>query len=461
MIGRLSLVCFLLLSLLIGKVSAAPLPSDFDKDGTVDFPDFLIFIEAWGAPLSADVGFDPRADLDASDTIDFNDFLIFIDTFGTTSDTGNGIGNGLEIVHGPNGPEGADRDNPFRSFTVHPTDANTILMGTERNGFVRTVDGGLTWTRHRSGLRHTGDLYPEVWDVAYDPADPDVVYAATLDSPGPVTGDFPSSIGGVYKSKDGGKTWVRKNCGFTSSRITGIEVVPGEPTGVIAGVEGGVDSFSQLQDEFFDGGLYRSTDGGDSWSRAVTAVDDSTNGYLHILARGNEILTFGKNLEDPSWNGGFLKTTDRGQSWETFAAGLRTLTLTKFAVSSNGETIVGNARDSFVLQVSEDSGQTWRVTEINQANSPVGISPASPERILFVSGQRTVNLSEDGLLSFAPVLTTPANIEEIVFAPSDPSIVYVTADGLLIYRSVDGGRSFELLVDIRADVLSEAGSSEL
>jgi photosystem II stability/assembly factor-like uncharacterized protein len=326
-------------------------------------------------------------------------------------------------------------------------------MGTERNGFVKSSDGGETWTRHHLGLRHVAVGYPEIWDIAYDPADPTIVYAATLDSPGPVTGTFPSSIGGVYKSVDGGETWTRKNCGLTSSRITGVEVLPGDSSVVIIGVEGGTASFSALAGEFFTGGLYRSANGGESWERAVTAVDDTTNGYLHILARDGVLLTFGKNLDEPDRNGGFLSSRDAGSSWEAFAPDQRSLLITEFDVSSDGRTIVGNARDSFVHQISEDGGQPWRSTSINQANGPVAISPVDPLRILFVANQRTIQLSTDGLLSSLQVITMDANIGEIVFAPSDPTIVYAVTDGLLVYRSEDAGATFTLVTNIRSDVL--------
>ena len=145
------------------------LRSDFDANGTVDFPDFLIFIDTFNRSLS-NPDYDARADLDDDGIIDFSDFLIFLGNFGdTTPDVGNDVGNGLEIIHGPDGPdgpEGPDRDNPFRSLTVHPLDANTVLLGTERNGFVKSIDGGQTWTRHRLGLRHQSGGYPEIWDIS-------------------------------------------------------------------------------------------------------------------------------------------------------------------------------------------------------------------------------------------------------------------------------------------------------
>jgi len=121
---------------------------------------------------------------------------------------GNESGNGNDIIQGPDGPEGADSDQAFRSLTVHPSDPDTILMGTERNGFVLSTDGGSIWKRLRKGLRHTDTLYPEIWDVAFDPTDPAVIFAATLNSPGPVTGDYPSFIAGVYKSTDSGASFT-------------------------------------------------------------------------------------------------------------------------------------------------------------------------------------------------------------------------------------------------------------
>ena len=86
---------------------------------------------------------------------------------GDMDDCGDAVGNGDEIVFGPSAPEGNDRDSVFRSLTVHPTDPNIVLMGTERNGFVKSTDGAATWTRHRQGLRWLPGIgYPEIYDIA-------------------------------------------------------------------------------------------------------------------------------------------------------------------------------------------------------------------------------------------------------------------------------------------------------
>ncbi len=108
---------------------------------------------------------------------------------------GNEVGNGDQIITGPSAPEAHDRDSVFRSLTVHPTDPDTVIMGTERNGFAKSTDGGVTWTRSRLGLRWSEGIgYPEVYDLAYSPSDPDVLIAATVSSPGPLVGDFPTTM---------------------------------------------------------------------------------------------------------------------------------------------------------------------------------------------------------------------------------------------------------------------------
>ena len=123
-------------------------------------------------------------------------------------------------------------------------------MGTERNGIVKTTDGGATWTRHRQGLRWSPGIgYPEFYDIAISPSDPQIVFAATVDSPGPITGDYPSTIAGIYKSVNGGEPWVRRNCGLTNSRVISIQFDPEDSLVAIVGIGAGERSFSSGQSD--------------------------------------------------------------------------------------------------------------------------------------------------------------------------------------------------------------------
>lgn len=375
---------------------------------------------------------------------------------GGSEHCGNEVGNGNEVIPGPSGPSGADRDSVFRSLAVHPADANIIWMGTERNGFVKSKDGGMTWARHRVGLRHTNAGYPEIWDIAVSASNPDILMAATLDSPGPVTGDYPSAMAGVYKSTDGGETWARKNCGMDSSRITSVRFDPLDPNLAIAGVEGGEPSFSGIDDPYSEGGLYRSTDGGESWTAIGLDANDGRNGFWHMRVRnGNPsmFITFGMNHSDLSQNHGFLISRDSGATWSGFGAHLRTGMIWQFDVSTDGAVIYANETDTFVLHKSTNGGQTWATIFHPNANGPVAISPADSQIVLF-AGTSVLYRSGDGLASNSVVLSASKQIHDVVFAPSDANMVYVATEGYQIYKSSDAGQTFTLIANIRADVLN-------
>jgi hypothetical protein len=87
---------------------------------------------------------------------------------------GNGIGNGYEIISGPSGPTEVDRDEVFNSLEVDPLDPDIVIVGTERNGMFRSIDGGATWQWVRRGLKHTEHGYPEFYDMLISPAGSDV-----------------------------------------------------------------------------------------------------------------------------------------------------------------------------------------------------------------------------------------------------------------------------------------------
>ena len=389
---------------------------------------------------------------------------------------GNAVGNGNEVISGPSAPQANDRDSVFRSLTVHPTDSDIVLMGTERNGFVRSVDGGVTWTRHRLGLRwQRGTGYPEIYDIAISPRDPTIVFAATVDSPGPVIGDYPSSIAGLYKSTDGGETWVRKNCGLTSSRVVAVRFDFASPDRAIVTIGAGERSFDGNSDlpTFFDGGIFTTENGGDDWKRSPAADNDTLNDFHTLVVADGDLtvlITFGLHTFqggafDPALNIGFLRSIDGGGSWERFGAPeVASSKITHFDASADGAVVYATVTDSYHHWISTDSGSTWAKSSINQGSGPVAVSPADPDVVIFRdSAQTSLFRSVDGLQTYSKVVTTEGlsndpNVryafEDVVFAPSDPTVVYAATTGLLVYKSTDGGASFVLMKNIRSEVLN-------
>jgi hypothetical protein len=375
-------------------------------------------------------------------------------------DCGNDIGNGAEIVSGPSEPEhDADRDNPFRSLTVHPTNSDIVLVGTERNGFVRSVDGGNNWARLRYGLRHSSVGYPEIYDIAFSETNPNTVYAAMVEGAGPIADGYPTSNAGVHKSNDGGETWVRKNCGLDNGCISCIHVSPTDDDIAVIGVRAGTSTFTgyDVSGQHFDGGIFRTTDGGGQWIRVDIVTNDNVNDFMIIrCAKGNSSLlyTFGYKYGDSSKNIGFLKSVDGGASWTPFAPDLREKEVSYFDISSDGETIY--AVEEHTIHKSVDGGETWAEHNIQSGGYALAVSPDDSNKVVY-SNIGGLYFSSDGLATGNQVIMfteTEKHVSDIVFAPSDSSVVYVITVGYDFYKSIDGGLNFSKIVNLRDDVLN-------
>jgi len=142
---------------------------------------------------------------------------------------------------------------------VHPTDPNVVYVaaqgdrwkGTAERGIYRSRDGGSTWTLVLKGMNATSGAS----DLSMDPSNPRILYAAFWDHQR--TPWFVRSGGagsGLWKSTDGGDTWSRLTQGLPAlmGKI-GIAVSPAQPDRVFAIVEAE------------KGGLYRSDDAGRTW----------------------------------------------------------------------------------------------------------------------------------------------------------------------------------------------------
>jgi photosystem II stability/assembly factor-like uncharacterized protein len=371
-------------------------------------------------------------------------------------------GNGATIVAGPSAPNPSqgDNDTVFRGFLVDPLDPMILYLGTERNGILRSADGGATWTRLRQGLRWNDVGYPEIWSLAINPADRTKLFAATTDSPGPLTGPYPSANAGLYSSENSGAAWTRRNCGLTNAKASFVLYVPGAVPGgqtLVASVQAGAPSFSNPPAAYYTGGLFRSTDGGSAWTRAAAPAAADSMEYWQILARGSKLFTFAFRDADLSKNVGFLQSLDGGASWTTFAPSVRTKRYYTWAASASGDTLLAAERDGFTIDRSTNGGATWTALPMDGMQgvvSLVALSPANSRHVLYASGADKLLRSTDGMVNFTVVLSTLDIIQGIVFAPSAPDTVYAVTRGYLVYRSLDGGATWTLRRNVRQDVLN-------
>ena len=160
---------------------------------------------------------------------------------------------------------------------VDPRDGNIVFVAAEGplwspggdRGLYRTEDGGATWEAVLTIDENTG-----VTDVEFDPADPDIMYAATYERRRSVWALLAGGPGsGIHKSTDGGRAWRRVTTGLPNGDMgkIGLAVSPADRNVVYATIEAGPD----------DRGFYRSTDRGESWERRNSYISGGTGPHYY------------------------------------------------------------------------------------------------------------------------------------------------------------------------------------
>ena len=183
-------------------------------------------------------------------------------------------------------PNGIGRIN---AVAFHPSDSNIIYAGAPAGGVWITKDGGQTWTTNTDSLATLG-----VSSIAIDPQYPDTLYLGTGDR------DANDSYGrGIFKSTDGGQTWIQFNSGMGNVTVGKLIIDPNNTQILIAATSSGI---------------YRTTNGGSSWTRRITGnykdlVFDAVNTNIIFAARTSARL---------------YKSTDNGVNFSQVTNGLPT-----------------------------------------------------------------------------------------------------------------------------------------
>src|SRR2546423_2025407 len=200
-------------------------------------------------------------------------------------------------------------------FAVVESNPDIIYVGAATGGVFKTQNGGNTWEPV-----FDNEVTSSIGAVAVAPSDPSIVWVGT----GEANNRQSSSWGnGVYRSTDAGKTWHHVGLAETH-HIGRIVVHPTDPNIVYVAAVG------RLWGPSKDRGVYKTTDGGKTWSNVLfinedTGVTDITldhesPGTLIAAAYQRRRAAFGFNGGGP--NGGLYKTTDAGATWKKLEKGL-------------------------------------------------------------------------------------------------------------------------------------------
>ena len=196
--------------------------------------------------------------------------------------------------------------------TGEDTNRNSVGWG---DGVYKSTDGGETFTN--MGLR---DTY-QIAEVAPHPTDSSVVYVAALGNLWGYNGRR-----GLFKSTDGGETWTKLTNGLPDDGKTGataIEINPENPDEIYVGMYQRLRRPWEMKSGGPNGGLYKSTDGGDSWTELTNGLPTGNTGQIDVdIYRENpDILMAYVEADDDlphdmSTPGpGIYRSEDGGQSW--------------------------------------------------------------------------------------------------------------------------------------------------
>ena len=243
------------------------------------------------------------------------------------------------------------------------------------DGVWKTTDGGKTWTF--AGLAETR----QIADIVVNPTNPDLVYVGAL---GHVWAPNPER--GVFRSKDGGKTWEKILFRNDSTGVVDLIMDPHDPNVLYAGLWQAGRTPWLLSSGGAGSGLFKTTDGGDHWIELTRnpGLPEGIWGNIGITISGANSNRLWANIEADS--GGVFRSDDAGKTWQRTnndrSLRQRAWYYTKIHADPRDTNVVYVNNVSF--QKSVDGGKTFRpVRGMHHGDSHVlWIDPRDPNRMI-------------------------------------------------------------------------------
>ncbi|HTS76179.1 MAG TPA: hypothetical protein VMG40_08250 [Bryobacteraceae bacterium] len=283
------------------------------------------------------------------------------------------------------------------------------------HGIYKSTDAGKTWSF--IGLRDSG----QISTIRVDPHDPDLVYVAALGDP-----FVPNPERGVFRSTDGGKTW--KKVLFLSDDLgaADLEIQPGNPKVLFACMWHGQRKPWTIISGAREGGIYKSTDGGDHWTKLGGGLPHELFGRANVAisnAAPNRIYA----LIEAKPGSGLWRSDDAGSTW-TLVNGSGAIITRPFyydtlGVDPNHPDVVWIGDENWFK--STDGGKTFRRSPVPHGdNHDVWINPNNSD-YMIQSNDGGANVSLDGGRTWSTQANQPtAEIYQVAVDNQYPYRVY-------------------------------------
>ncbi len=364
------------------------------------------------------------------------------------------------------GQQPIDVSGRVRAVVIDPRNSNVIYLGAAMGGVWKSTNGGDSWVA-------LTDKEPSlaIGSLALDPQNPDIIYAGTGE---PTLGLDNYYGAGILKSTDGGQSWrlLGENV-FGGAGVSKIVIDPTNSNVLYAalartGVAGATSP---------PRGVFKSTDGGQSWQALISCSD--CDGVSDLLLNAQTPTTLYAGFYDF----GIVRSTDGGQNWQLLGNGLpdpqqffvqRTLLSMSNSnpniIFASLHVVVTDQYDGAVLFKTTDGGQSWTQIPTDNFNfcgsqcwysHTLAVHPTNPNTVLLGgmadyigetpadfriqrvvvrtdnNGQNWTDLTPNT----APNKTLHPDMHAITFDPNDPQTIWVGNDGG-VFRSTDGGATW-------------------
>jgi photosystem II stability/assembly factor-like uncharacterized protein len=325
-----------------------------------------------------------------------------------------------------------------------PGDPNTVYVGTGSGGVWKTTNGGNSW---RPIFERQGTL--SVGDLALEPGNPEVVWVGTGE------GNPRNSVSfgdGVYRSTDGGRTW--QHVGLSDTRhITRVIVSPRDPNTAWVAALG--HAFGPNEER----GVYMTTDAGRTWRKTLYVDPQHGAADLDIDPQNPNVLYAAMwAFERRPWThrsgserGGVFRSTDGGRTWSKLTNGLPKMIGrigVKVAPSNPSVVYAITEAKEGKLYRSDDRGETWRRMS-DQASivsrgfyyTDLRVDPQNENRVYAVAS--TLFVSIDAGRTWRSITgRTHIDYHSLWIDPTNPRRMWQGQDGGVAV-STDAGETWE------------------
>lgn len=345
-------------------------------------------------------------------------------------------------------------------MAVWVADSSTIYAGTEDGGIYKSINGGETWVYSSVGIK-------SAFIQAFTGIDnnPSVVYTGTS--------------AGVFKTLDSGISWVDQNAGLPAAKTEVLLLLPQRPNTLYAGTSGGgvylfqdqqwKSSSSGIANTWirslaydpvtpttlyagtFFGHLYKSLDGGVTWSDQSAGLPTMGGDIRAIVVNPKTPTTVYTALQashSGMYDSGVYKSLDGGKNWVKTSEGMPYTyeDVLSLAIDVNNPETLYAGVIGYGIYKTTDDGKTWKASSNGLESSYPRTLIVDPNQssIVYAGIEGKLYRSNDSGATWQPT-DLMRTVTSIVFNPAMKDVLYAGTEGGGVYKSIDNGISWQMM----------------